>query len=579
MPADTYTVSESGAVIIYETPVLGYESNEEGNATYVGIRGMFDYPGNSAGDRYYGTRTLPYFLRFSGAQFNISADSMKVDEEGNLILSSELNDGELIRFSEAGSLILDKSLIVPHGAPVIQPQIAASIIEPHTGYLRGVLGGRGVMGNRLYNRASNPQDTGSSIKPISVYGPGIDSGIMTAATVFDDVPTFKYLSSSEEYTDGYGNEMPWPMNVTMEWVGRQSVREAIIESTNVVAVEALNALGIDRSVEYLKKNGITSLTDGDYAYSPLALGGLTHGIPPVEMASAFTTIANDGVHVPYKTYTKVVDNNGNIILDNTEPEGERVFSEAANYILRDILLENINTNSWTGVARVTDDNQGIPTFGKTGTSNSRQSVSFAGSTPYYTGYIWIGCDLLFPLDSGSIAAAYIFKDIMTPLHAGFENREFSGRPEGVVTAEIDGASGLLPGDLSYYDPRGPQIHEELFVEGTVPTEEDDAHERVQVCTVSGKLVGPYCPDSAVGSKVVLTRIDPTVDLSRFKYKIADYWATLGPTDFCDVHKKPEPKPETSEPTKPQTDEPGDDTTPTEPEDPGDDDDTTTPTEP
>lgn len=538
LPPDTYHMNESGEVVIHDGPILNIEANEDNVATYVGIEGMYDFPDNSAGSTYTGTRNLPYFLRYSGARFNINPELLRVDAENNLILSASLNDGQNIRTSELGSLILDSSLITPHSAPVIQPQITASVIEPHTGYVRGVIGGRGVMGNMLFNRATAPQDTGSAIKPISVYGPGIDSGAMTAATVFDDVPTFKYLDGDD----------PWPMNVTLSWVGRQGVRDAIIESTNVIAVEALNKLGIERSVEYLEKNGITTLVGDDHSYSPLALGGLTYGIPPIEMASAFSTIANDGQHIPYKTYTKVVDNNGNVVLDNTNPTGETVFSPAANYILRDILLDNIDVNSWTGVARIRDSNRGIPTFGKTGTSNSRQSVSFAGSTPYYSSYVWIGCDLLFPLDEGSISAAYVFKDMMIPIHEGLEDKSFSERPDNVVSATIDGASGLLPGPLSYSDPRGSQVRDELFVSGTVPTEYDDAHEVVTVCTASGKLVGPYCPEHTIGSKVVLTRIDPDVNLSDYTHKISDHWATLGPGEVCDVHTSPQPQ--TTEPEAP-----------------------------
>lgn len=556
IPHAYFSVDEAGNVIIPPGYALVFGETE--NGIWVNFQPMYDFWGNTPNNGYWGKVVLDYILLYRDFILTLPTDQMEI-VDGNLILKAEmLQDETSVHVTEAGLWIPSYAITRPN-APVIQPQIAIAVTDPYTGYLRAIVGGRGVTGNQLYNRATSPQQPGSAIKPLAVYGPALESRRFTAATVVDDTPTWRFDPSSDNY---------WPKNVYDTWFGffgRMSSREALVQSANIVAAKLGSQVGVDYMAEMLEKNGVSSLVKegsiNDLNLSALTLGGMTYGISPVEMATAYATFANQGEYIPTKTYSKVTDNQGNVILDNTNPQGEQIYSPEASWILIDMLQENVDRGVGTG-ARSTPDNRGIPSAGKTGTTSNSFDQSFSGVSPYYACSVWMGTDIYVTLNGSSEQSATIFGDVLRALQVGFENREFFPRPETVVQAQIDNVSGLLPGPLSTSDPRGPQLRYEWFIAGTVPTEVDDAHVSVEVCEESGKLVAAYCKDTV--RRVFITRVDPDENLRGNASRINDN-KYAAPTETCDLHTSP-PEPETDESE-----------TPTEPDDPDESDDSDTET--
>ena len=261
-------------------------------------------------------------------------------------------------------------------------QSAMVIIDYKKGNVVGLIGGSGKKTTlRGLNRATQmTRAPGSTIKPLATYAPGIDTGVFTAATTYDDVPLTYYVP---------GSSTPWsPHNSYVSYRGLTSVRKGVEISSNIIAAKAFLDVTADVSYSYLEKFGITTLTKSDKVPGALALGGLTRGISPLEHAAAYGTIANGGIYIEPKLYTKVVGRNGEIILENVSNVRE-VLKESTAYIVTSMLSDVINGSEATGgSARLPN----MHAAGKTGTSNESKDRWFAGFTPYYVASTWVGYD-------------------------------------------------------------------------------------------------------------------------------------------------------------------------------------------
>ena len=210
-----------------------------------------------------------------------------------------------------------------------------------------------------------------AFKILACYLPGIDAAGMTLASTKMDAP---YTTPS-----GYS-----PNNWYSGYWGLTTVRKAITQSMNVVTTKFLvEDVTPSLAIEYCKKLGITTLTDDDYVES-LALGGLTYGVTNLEMTGAYAAIANGGVRVRPVFYTKVVDRDGNVLLDNTNPEGEQVIKETTAYLLTDAMRDVVTQ----GTGTASNPNDGMDVAGKTGTTNDSKDLWFVGYTPYLTAGVW-----------------------------------------------------------------------------------------------------------------------------------------------------------------------------------------------
>ncbi|MDD3705380.1 MAG: PBP1A family penicillin-binding protein [Clostridiaceae bacterium] len=409
---------------------------------------------------------------------------------------------------------------------ILQPEAAAIIIENGTGEIKAVMGGRSEKVRRGLNRATQSlRQPGSTIKPLSVYAPALDNGY-TAGTVIDDAPVV------------FGNFKP--RNYSFNFKGLVTVREALKHSTNVVAVKILQDVGIQRSMEYLKKFGITTLVTredngvtNDESLSPLALGGVTNGVKPIEMAAAFSVFPNKGIYIKPISFTKILDKDGNVIFENKPPK-EKVISEQVSYLMID-LMKGVIRGGTGGNAALSK----MPVAGKTGTTTKNVDAWFTGYSPYYTSSVWIGHDEPTPMNfTGGSYPAKLWKAIMEEVHKNLEVKNFES-PGGLVSVNICNVSGKRPSELCALDPRGSRVQSELFIKGTEPDAESicDVHVIKDVCVESGKLATEFCPTPAVQSQVFIQRIEPFIPEPDQKQLPADL-INEAPTEPCDIHTEP-----------------------------------------
>lgn len=405
----------------------------------------------------------------------------------------------------------DKVIKDSQGNEIQQPQAAAVVIDHTTGEIRAIVGGKTPPQGRFWtNRVIQPLAVGSAIKPLSVYGPFIEAGY-PGGIILEDVPV--PIKGLEDQWNGRG----YPLNFNHKFSGLVDVRTAIKNSINVAAARIVKErVGPDYSAEKLLELGITSsLYINEKAVSNLALG--QDGINMVEMAAAYAAIANKGVYQTPVSFTKVLDRDGNEILNKDNIQVKRVvFKESTAFILTDWLETVVNS----GTGNRAKFKKAMHIAGKTGTLNDFKGVYFAGFTPYYTATVWIGHDLWKPLKDNTQGAHYaapLWKAVMEPIHQNLENKPFYEKvPEGVVRVTVCSVSGKLPnGTLCENDASGRGLVTEWFPVEAVPKDKCDVHQEVEICQYSGKIASPYCPREHVVKKsvVVLPEDSPLRQLS------------------------------------------------------------------
>ena len=420
---------------------------------------------------------------------------------------------------ETGGTVVDGTESMAY---TLEPQASFVLIEQSTGYVKALVGGRGDKTHSLVlNRATDStRSPGSSFKLLTVYSPALDTAGMTLATVYDDVP---YLYSTGKLVT----------NVDDEYHGLMTIREAITVSRNVPAVKIITDISPELGYSYALSYGISTLTAEEQHYQAIALGGITNGATNYEMTSAYAAIANYGVYNEPKLYTKVLDHDGNILLDNSVSNSHRVIKESTAWLL-DSALRSVVTDNLTYLM---SDNMYYA--GKSGTSQLNTDKWFIGFSPYYTAGIWIGNDDSTPVNTAYYTMTHlnIWKDIMEHAHEDLEYTEFQ-KPYNIVEAEVCAESGKLaiPG-LCDSDPRGSQVITEYFEDGTVPTEVCDVHIQVTMCKASDKIANENCPPES-RYKAVYIKKDLSLIQNMEQYIITDLDYVITPdklNDECDVH--------------------------------------------
>ena len=422
---------------------------------------------------------------------------------------------EIINEEAKKEKYLDKS----KNNPEKTAQAGMVLLDHKTGYVLGVMGGLGEKTTtRGFNRGTQQvKQTGSSMKPLAVVAPGIDKGIITAATVYDDVP----YKSFKNYN---------------HFKGLLTIRYAIESSQNIPMLKAIQTIGTENSLEFLKTLGFEHLDDELDNNISISLGGLTNGATPLEMAAAYGTIANDGVYIEPTFYTKVVDGDGNIVLEPKQ-ETRTVMSKASAYVVKEVLTQPVKSGTATNCYI-----SGMSVAAKTGTTNKDYDRWLCGFTPYYTAATWYGYDLAETVTGwGTSPASQIWASIMKQVHVGLEGKTFAqDRPDGVATATVCRDSGLLPNEYCKEDPRGDRTYTEYFVKGTVPTKTCECHVKVEICKESGVLANEFCSDKE--QKVFITRPNSETDTLWTNAKDAEYMLTI--KDNCTIHTQ---QPDTEKP--------------------------------
>ncbi len=407
------------------------------------------------------------------------ADSAIATFKANKLLPSDIELGENIIYTP-------------------QPQSSFVVMDQATGYVKAIVGERGIKEvNRSLNRAtSSTRQPGSTFKVVAAYAAALDTAGFTLASV-------QYDESGYISPDGY----PFN-NYDRRYKGFTTIREAIRDSVNVVAVKTIADITPSLGFSYLSNFGFSTLVESrvnsngntysDINYS-LALGGITDGVTNLELTAAYAAIANSGVYTEPIYYTKVLDHNGNILIDNT-PESHRVIKETTAYLLTSAMQDVVTSGTGTA-ARVSN----MPTAGKTGSTSDYNDVWFVGFTPYYTAGIWSGYDENRP-QVGNERSYHraLWGKIMSRIHENLETKSLPARPDGLIQVTICKKSGKIAVDgLCNHDPRGSMVYTEYFVKGSEPTESCDNHIKITVCKDSGALATENCPAESLEEHVYI----------------------------------------------------------------------------
>lgn len=433
----------------------------------------------------------------------------------------------------------DDTVIGEKLTKTLQPQTSFVIMDQATGQVKAISGGRGAKTASLtLNRASDTKrQPGSTFKVITAFAPALDACGATLGTVYyDSVFTVGKKTFSNWYSQGY--------------LGYSSIRDGIVYSMNIVAVRCLmETVTPQLGVEYAKNLGITTLTSNDLN-AATALGGITDGVTNLELTSAYAAIANHGTYTKPIFFTKILDHNGKVLINN-EPETHQALKDSTAFLLTDAMAGSmesnrkfarpgVNVNSTSTRANI----PGMSNAGKSGTTSSNNDIWFVGFTPYYTAGIWAGCDNNQKLTSKNGGTSFhkdIWRKIMTRVHEGLADPGFPV-PDSIETAQICRKSGKLAvSGVCSADPRGNAVYTEYFAKGTVPTEVCNNHIRATVCAESGKLPTEFCPERTSATFMSVPADSGQTDDSAF--------AMPG---FCDIHTGSAVIVDPNQPTEPES---------------------------
>lgn len=432
----------------------------------------------------YSEQTMLSYYQSSDSNYNINFSSQEEAQAAIDAYKAEImEDGDTI--PEGGESVIF----------TLQPQTAMTVMDQSTGEVKAIVGGRGdKTGSRTLNRATDTtRQPGSTFKVLAAYAPALDTAGMTLATVQDDAPfTYSNGTSLRNYDNSYR--------------GFTTLRYAITKSINVVTVKTLTDISPQVGYDYLENFGFTTLDQKDIVQS-LALGGITNGVTNLELTAAYATIADGGTYTRPRFYTRILDHEGNVLIDNTA-ETHTVLKDTTAFLLTDAMKDVVTVG--TG-SRAAFSGQAIA--GKTGTTTKNRDALFAGFTPYYTCVVWCGYDDNSPQSkSGQTnSPKNLWRSVMSRIHEGLEYKDFT-QPDGIVTATVCKKSGKLAVEgLCDCDPRGSMVETEYFAAGTEPTEVCDHHISATICTASGMLASEFCPAETRQTSVYIIGGSPNTE--------------------------------------------------------------------
>ena len=368
-----------------------------------------------------------------------------------------------------------------------QLQSAIVVVDNDTGDCVALAGGVGEKTVFFdYNRATQAKlQTGSAQKPLSVYAPAFELGVISPATVLKDLPVY--------YDGGDG----WPNNDSKHYHYARTVYQGIVSSINTISVRTLDLNGWEYAYTFAKYNfGQNYLTESlptengkslsDVGRAPLALGALTVGSTVREMSAAYATFANDGIYREARTFTKVYNSQGELVIDNAQESRKILSDKTVNYM--NYCLYNA-ANNGTGGAAIFG---GQYIAGKTGTTSSQRDRWFCGYTTHYTAAVWCGYDTPEKVVVNTNPAAQLWKKVMQPIHNGLPAQGlYNGNAMRTVSVCLD--SGLIATAACANDARGVErVVSPLVYPEDMPTRTCDKHVSVEYCVTGGGVATEYC---------------------------------------------------------------------------------------
>lgn len=383
---------------------------------------------------------------------------------------------------------------------LIHPECSMVVIDPRNGDILALAGATGKKTmNRTLNYATGTlRSPGSSIKPLSVYAPAIDNGILTYGSVIDDTPA-RFVS------DGRGSVRGWPRNYPDGYRGLTTVRDAVARSVNTVAVKTLELVGKEGVFDLLHgEMNMKHLVRGeerggsfytDIAESPLALGQLTKGVTVAEITAGYTALCNGGNFSEARTVLKILDRDGNVLIDNVK-EPKKLFSEQTATIMTK-LLQGVTSS---GTASAMTAKRSFDCAGKTGTTNNDHDRWFIGYTPDLLAGVWFGYSNPKSLTGYSASPSpalrawdEVMQIINTSEYLGREPQKHFSEADGIVKATYCRDSGKLLSSACACDPRGSRAETGYFTEETAPKTYCDCHVLVNYDVIHGGVAGENCP--------------------------------------------------------------------------------------
>ncbi len=494
--ADAFTLLYSGGLNIYTTQnseyqkILDEEVNDPDNYPEDAFQWTFTYKVNATLSD---GRTVTYTENTLLRTLNLSYLVYDSKEE----IEGVIEDFKSVIFGK-NDVIADEKITY-----ILQPQLAAVIIDQSNGQVRAMTGGRG---DKVYSRSMNRaidayRSPGSTFKVLSTFAPALEEKGATLASIQQDLP-FSYNGASIKNW--------WSSNL---WLGNCSARDAIVYSMNIVTANFfVNTVSIETGFEYLEKFGISSLVRekeiGGRIYTDLGpalcVGAMTNGANVLEVTDAYAAIANQGVYVEPILYTRITDHYGKVLLDKTQ-ESHRVLSEGTAYLLTNAMADSMKDGSIkrsvlkpSSIKAALDD---MPAAGKSGTSTDGLGLSrdywFVGYTRYCTMGIWSGYDVGNISLQGNVTMddyhKTIWKNVMNRIHEDLPVQGFVV-PADITTARVCSLSGKLAVPGVCDKDANCRVYSEVFIKGSEPTEYCEIHKLVHMCSETNREANPYCPD-------------------------------------------------------------------------------------
>ncbi len=416
----------------------------------------------------------------------------------------------------------------PEDKSGIKAQCSAIVIDPYTGDVLGVVGARGEKtANRVQNFATmTKRPPGSAIKPLAVYAPAFEKGILTWSTVLEDTP------------HSYPGNTAWPRNSYNRYEGYINALYALRRSTNTTAVKLLEQVGLEYAFDFCHDTlGMTNmikygeLSDGtaytDVGLASLALGQLNYGVTVREISAAYSMFINSGIYSKSNSYLRVTDSAGNVILENGYEGTVAISEETAS--LMTMLLESVPRTGGTAASLTFDSTYDIDVAGKTGSAGDYYDRWFIGYTPYYICGVWYGYEYPKSISASSNPCVKVWDAVMGKIH---EDKVISKmQPDDkylefnvdkdLIQCTYCKDSGLLMSEACSHDPRGNRSETGWFVKGTEPAEYCSTHIMVDYDYVTKAVACEWCPPENI-TQVALIKVD-----RQFPINVAVYDAQYG----------------------------------------------------
>ncbi len=457
-----------------------------------------------------------YFVGSSTTQIRIFGGMYDLMSTNKKYIESCVEEFRAAKVQEGDTVLGERFHIT------LEPQASFVMIDHTTGAIVALSGGRGdKLGNRVLDRATDTlRSVGSTFKVLAAYLPAYDTGTLTLASALDDSPYF-YPGTTKKVNNWYGSN---------SYRGIKTTRYAISYSMNILACRTLERVTPIVAFDYLKNLGFTSLVEYEvgkdgYGYTdigvPLALGGLTNGVTNLELTAAYAAIANKGVYNAPYYYSKVLDHNGNVLIDHN-PAPKQVMKNSTAYLLTSA-MEDVFSSSVGTSPDAAFKNYKMPLAGKSGTTTDNFDLWFEGYSPYYTAGIWEGFDISYYIDN-TATHKVLWREIMERVHVAKQLPDTPFEmPDSITTASICTKCGKLAvqGLCDKYEG-GNCIATEYFAKGTVPTEYCDCHVKVKICKSTKLIAMDGCAN--VEEKVLLRKEEPEIWTP-----VDDDLTTLSPT--------------------------------------------------